>query len=290
MFGYINPSTPNLFIKDDILYRALYCGMCKSIGKGCGNVAKSALTYDVAFISALLHNIAGFDVKIEKRRCALHPFRRRNMTIPDDISVAIGCMNTILAYHKLLDDRQDGEFKGRFAFVYRKGYKKAAKLHPGLAEIASRGMEMQRALEKGGCDVIEQACEPTAIMMREFSDYVLGDHATDHTRGLMYAIGKWIYLADALDDYDKDAAKGRFNVFRNAFGEDLKEKAVAAHGGEINFLFNALFAEMRTHLAGITFHFNRDLTDNIILIGIPTRTRRLVYGKCGEGKKEDRNE
>lgn len=290
MFGYINPSTPNLFIKDDVLYRALYCGMCKSIGKGCGNFAKAALTYDSAFISALLHNIAGCDVKIEKRRCALHFIKRRNMALPDDISVAIGCMNTILVYHKLLDDRADGDLKGKFAFTMKKGFKRAAARHPALAEIAKRGMQSQRELEQAGCSIIEQACEPTALMMREFSDYVLGDKATQYTGGLMYAIGKWIYLADALDDYDEDVKKGRYNVLYNAFGEKLKEQAVAAHDEEIRFLFNALFADMRENLANIKFHFNRDLTDNIILIGIPTRTRRLVYGKCGEGKKEDRNE
>ena len=34
MFGYIQPDSPYLFIKDEKLYKALYCGLCKSIGKG----------------------------------------------------------------------------------------------------------------------------------------------------------------------------------------------------------------------------------------------------------------
>ena len=44
MFGYINPDSPYLFKKDEVLYNALYCGMCKSIGKSCGNCSKTALT------------------------------------------------------------------------------------------------------------------------------------------------------------------------------------------------------------------------------------------------------
>lgn len=288
MFGYINPSTPNLFIKDDILYKALYCGMCKSIGKGCGNVAKSALTYDTAFMSAMLHNIANCDVKIEKRRCALHLIKRRPMARPDKISVLIGCMNTMLAYYKLLDDKADGEKKGIFAFAFRLGFNRAKKRHPALAEIISESMKEQANLEKAGCAIIEQACEPTADMLKKLSDYALGEYATDDTGALFYGIGKWIYLADALDDYDKDVKKGRYNVFFNAFGKPTKAEVAAEHGEEINFLFNALFADLRTHLKNIKFHFNHDLTDNIILIGIPSRTRRLVYGKCGEGKKEDR--
>lgn len=63
MFGYISPDRPYLFIKDETLYKALYCGVCKSIGAECGQMARSALTYDMAFMSALLHNIRGDDVK-----------------------------------------------------------------------------------------------------------------------------------------------------------------------------------------------------------------------------------
>ena len=133
MFGYISPDAPYLFKKDETLYKALYCGLCKSIGAGCGQTrdgladgkfeiavaftrevafrllygftrkrsiyrqqiadagfvfgvvfyglcksigagcgqtARTALTYDMAFVSALVHNIRGEDVKIEKARCA----------------------------------------------------------------------------------------------------------------------------------------------------------------------------------------------------------------------------
>lgn len=290
MFGYINPDRPRLFIKDEKLYQALYCGMCKSIGKGCGNFSKTALTYDVAFMSALLHNLAGQDVKIEKRRCALHFIKRRPMAKPDDISIILGCVNTALAYYKLLDDKLDGDRKGLFAFMYKRGYKRALKKHPKAAEIIARCMEEQRRLESDGCDIIDMACEPTAIMLKDLSAYVLKDLSTEATEGLFYDIGKWVYLADALDDYDKDVKKGRYNPLYNAFKNDTKEEAVKEHGEEINFIFNSLFGDMRYRLAAVKFHFNHDLTDNIILSGIPQTSRRLVCCKCGEGKKENKNE
>ena len=290
MFGYINPDRPNLFVKDEVLYNALYCGMCKSIGKGCGSFAKTALTYDTAFLSALLHNIANCDVKIEKKRCALHLIKRRNVAKPDDISILLGCVNTALAYHKLLDDKRDGERKGALAFLYKKGYKRALKRHFALAEIITESMQSQKELEERGCAVIDEACEPTATLLEKLSEYILGEYSTPDTKKLCYAIGKWIYLADALDDYDKDVKKGRYNVLYKAFCAPTKEQAVAGHGEEINFIFNSLFADMRCSLASIKFHYNHDLTDNVILLGIPHRTRRLVYGKCGEGKKGDKNE
>lgn len=275
-----------MFVKDETLYNALYCGMCKSIGKGCGAMAKTALTYDMAFLSALLHNIADCDVKISKKRCALHPFKRRGMAEPDAISVAIGCINTALAYYKLLDDKRDGDKKGLFAWLYKRGYKRAIKKHPALGEIIKKYTDMQSGLEKQGCKIIDEASEPTALMVEELSAYILKERSTECTRRLCYDIGKWIYLADALDDYDKDVKKGAYNAFCYAFGEKSKAEAVKAHKEEIDFIFNSLFADMRQSLAGVRFYYNHDLTDNIILMGIPLRTRLLVSGKCGEGKKK----
>jgi len=290
MFGYVQPETPHLFIKDETLYKALYCGLCKGIKRGCGQVARSALTYDMAFMSALLHNIAGCDVQIEMQRCFLHPFKKRKMAKVDDMTVLLGCINTLLAYYKLQDDKADGEKKGAFAFLYKKGYKRALKAHPEAEKIIAEQTTAQAKLEREGCSSIDMACEPTAIMMQKLSSYVLKDKATEHTEGLCYAIGKWIYLADALDDFDKDVKKGRYNVFYNAFGGENKKECFKTGEKDIIFIFNSLFADMREHLSKIKFYFNHDLTDNIILLGMPAKARQLFYGDCGTGKRKIDNE
>ena len=56
MFGYVRTDTPYLYIKDDRLYRAMYCGVCKGIAEVCGQSARMGLSYDVTFFSVLLHN------------------------------------------------------------------------------------------------------------------------------------------------------------------------------------------------------------------------------------------
>lgn len=288
MFGYISPDRPYLFIKDETLYKALYCGVCKSIGAECGQMARSALTYDMAFMSALLHNIRGDDVKIVRRRCAVHPIRRRPMADVDDLTRVLACVNTALAYFKLSDDKADGEARGALRFLYNRGYKKVAKKHPQVIALISEQMQSQAKLEKEGCTSIDMACEPTALLMQKLSRYVLGERSTEHTEALSYAIGKWIYLADALDDYEKDVKRGRYNVLYLNYGEKSKKAAVSKGESELVFIFDSLFADMRAHLAGITFKFNHDLTDNIILRGIPMKSRELMYGSCrtGEDKKK----
>ena len=74
MFGYIAPDAPYLFKKDETLYKALYCGVCKGIGKSCGQCARTALTYDIAFLSALVHNIRRENVVIKKKRVGIEIF------------------------------------------------------------------------------------------------------------------------------------------------------------------------------------------------------------------------
>lgn len=280
MFGYIQPDAPYLFKKDEKLYQALYCGLCKSIGKGCGQCARTALTYDMAFMSALVHNIKQEDVIIKKVRCAIHWLKRRPVALVDDTTVLMGCVNTALAYYKLCDDKADGDRKGIFRHLYKKGLKRAAKKHKAAVEMVREFTAKQSKLEKAGCAVIDMACEPTAELMKKLSAYALGEYSTPETEALFYDLGKWVYLADALDDYDKDVKKGRYNVLYNAFKIPCKADAVQENARELNFLFDSLFADMRINLSKIKFHFNHDLTDNIILRGIPLKTRRLIQCGC----------
>ena len=50
MFGYVKPDKPYLYLKDETLYNALYCGVCVSIKKTLGNLPRFTLTYDIAFL------------------------------------------------------------------------------------------------------------------------------------------------------------------------------------------------------------------------------------------------
>lgn len=280
MFGYIQPDDPYLFKKDEVLYKALYCGLCKSIGKGCGQFARSALTFDIAFMSAIIHNIRGEDVVIKKQRCGLHILKRRPMTLNDKTSELLGCINTVLAYYKLYDDKLDGDKKGVLRHLYKKGLKRVKKRHPQIEKIVSEQTKRQREIEKSGCDIIDMACEPTSCMMQELSDYALKEWATEDTKKLFYSLGKWVYLADAIDDYNKDVKKQRYNVLYNAYKKPCLEQVLKDNREEINFIFDSLFADMRTALSKIKFHFNHDLTDNIILRGIPIKTKNLINDNC----------
>ena len=288
MFGYVRADTPYLFIKDDALYRAMYCGVCKGIGEVCGQSARIGLSYDITFLSVLLHNIAGVDVEIEKQHCLTHCIRSRMMANVDEITRKLGALNTLLAYYKYTDDIADGDGGRGKRLFFKKGFKRAKKRYPELEKIVRENLQEQEKTEKAKVDSVDRAADATAVMIASACDYILEDKATKYTHDLCYAVGKWIYLIDALDDYDKDKKKGAYNPFVLSYGEESRETLLAGkYGDEVRYVFHAVFFDIRENLSQIAFKFNRDLSDNILLRGLPTVTKRVMEGKNCKCKKEE---
>ena len=287
MFGYVRTDTPYLYIKDDILYKAMYCGVCKGIADVCGHGARMGLSFDVTFLSVLLHNVAGVDVKIEKSHCLTHCIRSREMAEVDEMTRQIGALNTILVYYKYTDDIMDGDRGRGKRLWFKQGFRRAKKKYPEIENIVKKNLAKQERAEKAKTDSVDRAADATATMIAEFSDYVLGDKATQYTRNLCYALGKWIYLIDALDDYDKDVKKSAYNPFYLAYKAENRESLLSGEkGNEVRFVFNAIFFDIRENLSHVSFRFNRDLSDNILLRGLPTMTNRIMSGCDCNGKKK----
>lgn len=288
MFGYVRADTPYLYIKDDNLYRAMYCGVCKGIGQVCGQAARMGLSYDVTFLSVILHNIAGVDVKIEKSHCLTHCIRTRQMAEVDELTRRLGALNTALVYYKYTDDIQDGD-KGRGKRLwFKRGFQKVKQKYPEIERIVRENLANQEKVEKAKTESLDRAADATANMLAEFSDYALGEKKTSATHNLFYAVGKWIYLIDALDDYDKDVKKGAYNPFALAFQATCKKELLEGKSGEdVRYAFHALFFDIRENLSQIHFHFNRDLSDNILLRGLPATTKRVMEGEdCAKNCKK----
>lgn len=277
MFGYVQYDIPNLYIKDLTLYRALYCGLCKGIGVSCGQRARMGLSYDMTLLSALFHNLRGEDIRIERQNCFEHTLRKRPIAAVDPLTEELGALNTVLVYYKLTDDILDGgRGRARRAF-FRKGFQRAKKKYPALVLTVENYMKEQAASEEKGTGP-DRAAEPSACMLRTLSRHFLGNRATESTDGMFYCIGKWVYLIDALDDYDKDLKKRQFNPFIEEYGSGSRAELMKEHGNEVHFLFDTLFFGLRESMAGVRFCFNRDLTDNILLRGLPAVTQRVMEG------------
>lgn len=280
MFGYVRYDLSELRVKDLLLYKALYCGLCKGIGQCCGQTARIGLSYDVTFLSALLHNLRGEDIKIEKQHCFQHMIAKRPIANVDALTRQLGALNTVLVYYKLSDDEFDEKHgKGRRLW-FKKGFKRVKKEYPELVGIVADYLKEQMQTERSGASSPDIAAEPSASLMVKLSRYFLKEIASESSDLLFYSVGKWIYLIDALDDFDKDLKKRNFNPFVSGFAAKSREELLKENAKELCFLFDTLFYSMREGLSGLKFHFNRDLIDNVILRGIPLETERVFQGKA----------
>jgi len=279
MFGYVKTDNPNMIVKDTVLYKAMYCGLCKAIGKSCNQKSRLCLNYDLTFLSLFCHNVLDVDVKIEKKHCAIHPLKRRPITMVDELTMRIARLNVILAYFKCQDDVMDSK-KGRLKrSLFKSGYKKAKRKEAGFDMAVSRMYQDLRALEERETDSIDMIADPFGIMMQSIVKGLLNDKYTEEIGQFSYYLGKWIYLIDAIDDFDKDKKKNNFNVFINLFA-DAKDKCelMALHGDFIKDVFNQTLYLISQSASAIKYNFNHDLIDNIVYLGLKKETHRITEG------------
>jgi hypothetical protein len=269
-----------MYVKDTVLYRAFYCGLCKSIGNTCGGRCRFALNYDLTFLSVFAHNVLDVDVKINKERCVIHWLKKRPVAKVDDLSKRIGCLNVILAHYKLGDDILDcgkGRIKQKF---FRKGYKKAVKLEPVFDRIVRDNFKNLLDYEKKNGDSIDISSDSFGTLMKEIVAELFKDKFTFEIGELCYNLGKWIYIIDALDDFDKDLKKGEYNVFVNAYESiSSKKDLLLKKSSDLQFIFGTIMSDINRYSDQIQYKFNHDLIDNVLKKGILEQTKKIMEAK-----------
>lgn len=280
MFGYVKTDNPNMYVKDTVLYKAMYCGLCKGIGKSCGTRARMCLNYDLTFLSVFCHNILDVDVKIEKQRCYIHFLKKREMAVVDELTQKIARLNVILAYKKVQDDVID-EKKGYIKRAYfSKGYKKAIKCEKKFNEIVNKYYNELLNLEKTHCKSYDIIADPFGKMMQEIVCEILKDKFDENIKALSYSLGKWIYLIDAIDDFDKDIKKCDYNVFvENAPRGFSKKQFIEQNISDLQLLFGTIISDIMQKCDEINYKFNHDLIDNILKKGILKQTKYILEEK-----------
>ena len=53
MFGYIRIAKPELKVKEYEMYKAIYCSLCRELGRSYGFLSRLTLSYDFTFLALL---------------------------------------------------------------------------------------------------------------------------------------------------------------------------------------------------------------------------------------------
>lgn len=298
MLGYVKTNTPELRVREHQYYRSLYCGLCHRMGKCTGNCSRMTLSYDFVFLATVRLALSKEKVEIKKQRCFLHPFRPRMTAQKCTTLDFCADASALLVYRKLRDDLSDekGLKKLRTYLLLpflHSAYRRARKRLPDLdvrmgAHLAALSEMERNADAYFGADPY---AEIFGDLLADVVSYGFEGAEARIAQAMGRAVGRWIYLADAADDFEDDQKKGRFNPYLKLFGgspteEDWKtvELSLKVHLCDAERAFSLL--------DGYTAPEQKEIIANILFSGLPKTGSELTLHKhvslCKCNKKTKR--
>jgi len=289
LFGYVKAFKPNMRMCEYESYRAVYCSLCRELGRTYGPLARLTLNYDFAFLAVLGISLEKEFCGFKKTHCVFNPMVRCHCTqcMSESLNYSTAAA-MIMLYYKFKDDIAD---KGFFACIPKllflplvsHTHKKALKKYPEIEQFVKAGMERQVNLEKDNCSSIDRAADPTAeILSKLFSKFASSEEEKRILQRFGYCMGRWIYIIDAVDDLNDDIKSNNYNPLILAYNvkecsfplpEDLNNRLTES--------LNVCISEAACAFALLKTKRFDEILKNIICEGMP-QVQKEVLKKHGE--------
>lgn len=227
MFGYIKPAYAELRVREHELYRAAYCGLCRSMGKCTGCISQMTLSYDLVFLALVRYALTGDKVSLRRGRCAAHPLKKRPYLVHTESLAYSAGASAVLTCGKIRDDISDERGLKRLAAQIVSPFAGSAARRANLPKLEATVQKELRALaelEKERCADIDRAADCFGRLLGAVMAYGLDGSAERIAFEIGRYTGRFIYIIDAADDMAEDAAKGRYNPFLCAYGDTILEE------------------------------------------------------------------
>lgn len=207
MFGYFRFLSQYSDYRAQAVYKNYYCGLCFALDMHYGPLSRMLLSYDVTILAIALH--AHPAPQCDRLKC-LGCKECKQAYFHGEVWKKIAAVNILLAAEKMSDDISDERSTKAAvaAFFYKGIIQKASRDYPEIRKAIREGYQAIVAVEKENQTVL-QIGDRFADMMVSVVD--TGFSAPEAVRGYIREISRWLYFIDALDDYDEDLKKKRFN-------------------------------------------------------------------------------
>lgn len=283
MFGYVKPYVPELKMIENQYYRAAYCGLCRAMRDETGFISRMTLSYDITFLALIRLALLPEKPEFEKKRCFVHPMKKKTVMKKCESLVYSAHVSTLLTYHKICDDISDEKgFKKLKAkilkLIFTSSYKKAKKGYEELDSLIKDKLDELHSIEK---ENVRSADRPAAIfgaLMAGVTSFCIKSEENRLIASTVgNAVGKFIYISDALDDMESDRKKNGYNPFLLLFDGAVldEEKKLDIEGAIKGILKKGADALDLAQLDG-----RRDLEGlirNIITQGMPQISGKILF-------------
>ncbi len=283
MFGYIKPFIPELKVKQHELYRSVYCGLCKCMGRTTRPVSRLTLSYDFVFLAVFRMALTEEKYSVKKGRCMLNPFKKRPIMENNSQLEYCSRVCTLLNYYSLLDKKKDkgnGKLKATLIFpLVKHGKRKITGLEDVEETIEKRLSELD-AIEQSGVPSPDRAAQTFGELVAYVLSRGLEGRKYELAKYAGLCVGRFIYLADAADDYEKDVITGDYNPFVGSV-TDIKQN--------ISMITDDLLLQANgVYQASLLLDYDEDLAEligNTAEYGMPHICKQIT-DKILKGKVE----
>lgn len=280
VFGYVCINKAEMKVKDYENYKAVYCSLCKQLGKDYSFLTRFLLNYDCTFFALLIMANDEQCPSFKKGRCRFNPLKACNYCTGGSEALSkAAALLVAMSYYKLIDNIRDGGFFEKAGCtlirpLFSSWMKKARKKYPLYADACQKMYEDQITAEEQIASVDESA-EPTAVLLKTLFAYeAYSDDIRPAFEQFGYHLGKWIYLMDAACDIDSDIKHKSFNPIYNKLQrpqQECAEYADAILSQSVYLLTSAYVLIDKKRFA--------DILDNIVLLGLTTKQKDLLFSE-----------
>ena len=281
MFGYVIPYKPEMKMSEYELYRAVYCGLCRAMGRCTGTASRLTLSYDFVFLAMVRCALEGGTVQLDSGRCPVHPVRRRAYIKSGDYIDFAAKAAAVLTLGKTEDDVADEKGTKRLlAKLVRPGARRASRRAdlPGLEEKVKAHLEALSRLEADGCASPDTVADGFGALLADVCAYGLEGSAAAVAHEIGRLTGRCIYMLDAADDAAEDRKRGRYNPLV-ASGADVSDKTVADGIMTAFRLDVKKLADAAALLDFTSCPAYENIIGNIVSLGLPRAMERALTGK-----------
>lgn len=291
MFGYVKPDKPELKIKDYETYKAIYCSLCRTLGKEYGLLARFLLTYDAAFYALLKKSVLQSKPDCAyKGVCRFNPLKKCNYIDTDSYLKDAAALTVIMFYYKVLDNINDGKplkrLAARLVYPYIKiKFNKAVKKYSKYNDIIKASTDEQIRIESEKTDSIDIAAHPTAVSLQKiFSDGIEDETQKRIVERIGYCLGRWVYHMDAFDDLENDIKAGAYNPFALKYKLDKSFLTGDNKAIEDDIIKSIRLTANETGLALELLDKNcyKPLIENIVFDGMEAELMKIIKKKRGD--------
>lgn len=289
MFGYVRINKAELKFKEYEAYRAVYCSLCRELGKRYSVFARAFLNYDLAFLALFSLSVSDSALNFKKGRCPFNPLKKCNFSAVSSAEISDAADATvIMSYYKLKDNLADKGFKKKAAALIILPFallsvRRARKLNPEIFEIIETAVKNQKEIEKSNAkdesrSIIDLSADSSAKAISQLIARRIEDDSQKNAASRFgYNIGRWVYLIDALDDLKDDIKRGNFNpycVCGNFNMPDLEKIRDKAKSDLIQTANQAILAYKQIEKKRFSA-----VLDNIVYDGLFSEISRVYHGR-----------